>query len=105
MTHELKTPIASIRLYLETVKTRDLSAEKRDEFYDVMLADSDRLLNTVEQVLQASRTREKSRELNYSEVKIAELLEDAVAVIRSRYNQDENSIQNWRDRQRCGRNR
>src|SRR5437868_2412698 len=50
VTHELKTPIASIKLYLETLKTRDVDKEKRDEFYDVMLSDSDRLLGTVEQV-------------------------------------------------------
>src|SRR5438067_8695931 len=48
VTHELKTPIASIKLYLETLKSRDLDKEKRDEFYDVMLSDSDRLLGTVE---------------------------------------------------------
>src|SRR5947208_2545066 len=59
VTHELKTPIASIRLYLETLKARDLDKEKRDEFYEIMLADNERLLGTVEQVLQASSTREK----------------------------------------------
>src|SRR3954471_24542407 len=61
VTHELKTPVASIKLYLETLKRRDISPEKAREFYDVMIADSNRLLNTVEQVLQASRTREKQR--------------------------------------------
>src|SRR5262245_23450229 len=66
VTHELKTPIASIKLYLETLQTRDVTDEKRREFYDVMLSDSDRLLGTVEQVLQASRTREKKRQLNLS---------------------------------------
>src|ERR1043165_9156985 len=40
VTHELKTPIASIKLYLETLKTRNVAEEKRREFYDVMLADS-----------------------------------------------------------------
>src|ERR1044072_532375 len=45
-THELKTPIASIKLYLETLKTRNVADEKRREFYDVMLADSNRLLTT-----------------------------------------------------------
>jgi len=93
MTHELKTPIASIRLYLETVKTRELNEEKRQEFYDVMLTDSDRLLNTVEQVLQASRTRENKRELHYSEIDISKLLDDSVAIIRSRYNLDDDAIQ------------
>src|SRR5215203_3402372 len=51
VTHELKTPIASIKLYLETLKARDLDKQKRDEFYDIMLADNQRLLGTVEQVL------------------------------------------------------
>ena len=55
MTHELKTPIASIRLYLETLKSRQLSDAKRMDFYDIMLADSDRLLGTIEQVLRAGR--------------------------------------------------
>ena len=66
VTHELKTPLASIRLYLETLKKRDLDETKRQEFYDVMLADSDRLLQTVEQVLRAGqsghRRRRKARE-------------------------------------------
>src|SRR6185295_11783574 len=43
VTHELKTPLASIRLYLQTLKTRDINEKKRQEFYDVMLADSDQL--------------------------------------------------------------
>src|SRR5436309_2653714 len=74
VTHELKTPIASIKLYLETLKSRDLDKEKRDEFYDIMLADNQRLLGTVEQVLQASRTREKQRLMNLAEIDLSELI-------------------------------
>src|SRR5690242_194551 len=44
VTHELKTPIASIKLYLETLKSRELDNDKRQEFYDIMLADNQRLL-------------------------------------------------------------
>src|SRR5918995_6554734 len=46
VTHELKTPLASIRLYLETLKSRNVDAEQRAQFYDIMLADCDRLLHT-----------------------------------------------------------
>jgi hypothetical protein len=50
VTHELKTPIASIRLYLETLQSRQLDEAQRREFYRIMLCDTDRLLGTVEQV-------------------------------------------------------
>ena len=55
VTHELKTPVASIRLYLETLQTRDVDEAKRKEFYGTMLEDSDRLLSTIEQVLRTGR--------------------------------------------------
>lgn len=90
VTHELKTPIASIRLYLETLKTRNVTDEKRREFYEVMLSDSNRLLTTVEQVLQASRTKDRNRLLNISEIEIGKLLRECIEIIKSRYNlQDE----------------
>src|SRR5512141_65522 len=83
VTHELKTPIASIKLYLETLRSRELTPEKRLEFYDIMLDDNRRLLNTVEQVLQASSSREKQRRLNLSEVDMGELIESTAATVRS----------------------
>src|SRR4029078_12857405 len=49
VTHELKTPIASIRLYLETLQSRHVTDAQRREFYDIMLADADRLHHTVDQ--------------------------------------------------------
>lgn len=92
VTHELKTPVASIRLYLETLKTRDLTEVKRKEFYDVMLADSERLLNTIEQVLQAGRTRDKKRLLNISEVNLVEIIEESIERIQVRYKLDDDTI-------------
>ena len=61
VTHELRTPLASIRLYLDTLKTRPVSDAQRNEFYDVMLADVERLRHTVDQVLKAAVAREKPR--------------------------------------------
>ena len=92
VTHELKTPIASIKLYLETLKARDVSREKQQEFYDVMLADSNRLLSTVEQVLQASKTREKKRQMSMTEVSVGKVIADAASIVQNRYHLDESVI-------------
>src|SRR5438309_10352384 len=59
VTHELKTPIASIRLYLETLKRREVGESQRREFYSLMLSDTHRLLGTVEQVLKAGQAGHK----------------------------------------------
>ncbi len=86
VTHELKTPIASIRLYLETLKTREVDAAKRGEFYDIMLADSDRLLHTVEQVLRAGQQGSQPRKRAAEPlVDLSEVARDSLALARTRY--------------------
>ena len=92
VTHELKTPIASIKLYLETLKTREIDEVKRQEFYDIMLLDNERLLATVEQVLQASRTREKQRLMNLAEHDVAVLLGAAIGSVKRRYELGDESL-------------
>lgn len=92
VTHELKTPIASIKLYLETLKTRDVSDDRRREFYDIMTADSDRLLNTVEQVLQAGRMKEAKREFTVTELGLNDVIRSAVETIGTQYNLGEDAI-------------
>jgi|SRR5579871_2687397 len=59
VTHEIKTPIASIRLYLETLQRREIDPAQRQEFYRLMLQDTERLTGTVEQVLKAGEARYK----------------------------------------------
>lgn len=59
VTHELKTPVASIRLHLETLQRRQLAEGQKQEFYKLMLNDTERLMETVEQVLRAGRAGDK----------------------------------------------
>ncbi len=81
VTHELKTPIASIRLYLETLQRRDLSEEKRQDFYRIMLNDSERLLATVEQVLKAGEVGQRGPDDISIRVDIKSMVEDACVVV------------------------
>jgi signal transduction histidine kinase len=84
VTHELKTPVTSIRLHLETLKAREGSIpdSKRREFYDVMLDDSNRLMQTIEQVL---RTGQAGRASTHRErVNLRALAEECVALTRTR---------------------
>ncbi|HEY0430948.1 MAG TPA: HAMP domain-containing sensor histidine kinase, partial [Pyrinomonadaceae bacterium] len=92
VTHELKTPIASIRLYLQTLKQREIDESKRQEFYDVMLADSDRLLQTVEQVLRAGQSGQRRRKINLRKVDIGELARECVDLTRVRYNLNADAV-------------
>jgi signal transduction histidine kinase len=93
VTHELKTPIASIRLYLETLKTREVEGAKQREFYDVMLADSDRLLQTVEQVLHAGRMGDKKRKLNTRKIDMQQLVRDSLQLTQTRYKLEDDALQ------------
>src|SRR5580658_3314601 len=84
MTHELKTPVASIRLYLETLQSRAVDEEKRKEFYRIMLDDSDRLLQTIEQVLRTGRMG-GSRKLNITRIDLSQVIEESLARARAIY--------------------
>jgi len=85
VTHELKTPVASIRLFLQTLQTREMDEAKRREFYQAMLADTDRLLHTIEQVLRAGSTQSQFRRIAQVRVDLAEIVQECVALALTRF--------------------
>ena len=85
VTHELKTPIASIRLYLDTLERRELDEVQRRKFYRIMHADSDRLLATVEKVLKAGELGQRARLQNRTELDLEELVADSIAITLARH--------------------
>jgi two-component system phosphate regulon sensor histidine kinase PhoR len=71
ITHELKSPLASIQLYLETLNERRLSRQKQRKFLNLMLQDADRLDNLINSILEVARLEQK-KVAHYFEVHSAE---------------------------------
>ena len=85
VTHELKTPVASMKLYLQTLQNRSVDEAKRQEFYGVMLQDSDRLQGTIEQVLRAGQLGAKLRRASPMPVDLGSIVEECLALARRRH--------------------
>ena len=85
VTHELKTPVASMKLYLQTLQNRPVDEAKRQEFYGVMLEDSDRLLATIEQVLRAGQLGARKRRGGHLAIDVSSLVTESLDLARTRH--------------------
>jgi signal transduction histidine kinase len=92
VTHELKTPIASIRLYLDTLSRRPMDEAQRQKFYAVMRDDTDRLLGTVETVLKAGELGHRSPSQR-TRVELYPLVADCIAIVLGRHHLDPTAVQ------------
>jgi two-component system sensor histidine kinase SenX3 len=92
VTHELRTPIASLRLHIETLQSRDVSEEKRQDFYRLMHQDTVRLMSTVDQVLRVAETGHKRKKEHWGPVDAPVLIEECVATARERHSLDQGQL-------------
>jgi hypothetical protein len=73
VSHELKSPLASLQLHVETIRRRRPSPEKMQTFLDTMLADTDRLDTLINNLLAASRFEQKGLKLTLAPRNLSEL--------------------------------
>jgi signal transduction histidine kinase len=85
VTHELKTPLASIKLYLQTLQQREFDREKQRELIDTMLEDSERLQQTIDQILLAGKTSAARRVDNPTDVDVSDIVGECVALAGRRH--------------------
>lgn len=79
VTHELKSPLASIQLYLETMRIRQLSPEKQQEFIQLMLRDTTRLNTLINAILQIPGLEQKKIAHNFHVYDMKPLISEIIA--------------------------
>ncbi|HTN77251.1 MAG TPA: HAMP domain-containing sensor histidine kinase [Pirellulaceae bacterium] len=85
VTHELKSPIASLKLYLQTLHRHQMSAEEQQGFFRDMLEDVERLDQLINHLLDAARLEKQPLESDIEEIELASLLADCAKLVCGRY--------------------
>ena len=85
VTHELKSPIASLKLYLQTMRMRPVTEEERVEFHQFMLDDVERLDNLINHMLDTARLERKPQNQEFEDIELDALLQHCAESIRIRY--------------------
>ena len=93
VTHELKSPIASLKLYLQTMDIRNVSEEEREKFHRFMMDDVERLDGLISHLLDAGNIEKNRHDKEYDEIQLDELILGCAATVRGRYRAEESTIE------------
>lgn len=88
VTHELKSPIASLKLYLQTLARRTVDEAQSADFHRIMLADVERLDQLINHLLDAARIERGSDATEPEDVRLDELLRHCANAVCVRHNVD-----------------
>jgi signal transduction histidine kinase len=92
VTHELKSPIASMKLHLQTLSRRRVGEEKREAFYERMLGDLERLDHLINHVLDAGRAEAGRSRRDEEEISLSEVIRDCAETSRRRHRAPEDAV-------------
>ena len=93
VTHELKSPIASLKLYLQTMTRRSVDQKQQQDFHRFMLEDVERLDSLINHLLDAARIERGVEEAAAEEVRLDELLSQCAAATCMRYRLPPETVQ------------
>ncbi len=93
VTHELKSPLASLKLCLDTLERDDLASHQRVQLHQMMIDDVERLSIFIEDVIEASRLSHRWEGYALEDVLLAELVESCAEGIVRYYKQPPKAIQ------------
>jgi signal transduction histidine kinase len=93
VTHELKSPIASLKLYLQTLTRRKVSVEQAEEFHRSMLEDLERLDNLINHLLDAARIEREPIETPLEDVDLAQLIRSIAQTAQQHYHLPDNAME------------
>ncbi len=93
VTHELKSPIASLKLYLQTLNMREVGEEERQKFLEFMMDDVERLDTLINHVLDAGYTSQTAKQQVLEPIDLTNLIQQCARLVAARYRIPEGSIQ------------
>jgi two-component system phosphate regulon sensor histidine kinase PhoR len=93
VTHELKSPIASLKLYLQTMARRSVDQQQQQDFHKIMLEDVERLDSLINHLLDAARIERKVEASSEQDVRLDQLLEQCGSAICIRYQVPSETVQ------------
>ncbi len=92
VTHELKSPISSLRLYLETLQLRNLDESKRREFYQTMDGELQRLDDLINQLLQVARLDAIGENVEIEQIDLQQAARRAAEIAAARHSIDPEQV-------------